>query len=143
MEVIALRGQSDKGKSETLNIVYQLMLQFGYLQTPPGPAHFRMLGNLVQRDFIDILERKGKKVGIATMGDYGGNATESVKNLLAYLDSQGCDVAVCACRIGIASILNAVVKYPIHHFIDKTVTSNPHEERIKNAEDAEKIYKLI
>jgi len=41
MDIIALRGDENEGNSETLNIVYQLLLLFGYKQVP---VHFRELG---------------------------------------------------------------------------------------------------
>ena len=142
MDIIALRGNSDVGKSETLNIVYQFMLLFGYIQAPPGPRHFRILGNRIQKDFIDILEKKGRRIGIATMGDYA-RGPESVANLLSYLDGQHCDKAICACNITLPGTVNAVTAYLNHQILDKTVTAVAAEQRIRNGEDAERIYRLI
>lgn len=142
MDIIALRGNQNKGKSETLNTVYQLMLLFGYIQAPAGPGHFRVLGNPVQKDFIDILEKKGKRIGIATMGDYA-RGNDSIANLLSYLDTQGCDKAICACSSDVSGTLNAITAYPNHQVIDKVVTLVEAEQRIRNGEDAEKIYRLI
>ena len=60
MEVIALQGHSNSGKSETINIVYQLLLQNGYTQVRGqfiGP-----LGNPAMRDFLDVLQKDDKIV---------------------------------------------------------------------------------
>ncbi len=142
MEIIALRGDSLKGKSKTLNIVYQYLLLFGYIQVS---GHFKGFGKDLN-DFIDIVEKKGVKVGIVTMGDYektrSKNPKFSVQNLVDHLKSQGCEKIICA--------VNTSLKYAItyigthsHIFIDKTITSLNSEERIKNGEDAERIYKLV
>ena len=73
MKVIALRGEADTGKTETLNIVYQLLLSSGYKQIK---NHFEVLGNPIIRDFLDILENDETKIkiGFATMGDYARNS---------------------------------------------------------------------
>jgi len=142
MEIIALRGNQNEGKSETLNTVYQLMLLFGYQQVP---GHFRQLGNPTQKDFTDILEKKGRKVGIATMGDFDVNKKypqDTVQELLKYLERNGCDKAICACNNGLAIAVNFINGYN-HVYLSKTVTVVQSEHRIKNGEDAEKIYKLL
>jgi hypothetical protein len=140
MKVIALRGNPNQGKSTTLNIAYQFMLLNGFIQVP---GHFRVLGNPVQKDFIDILKIENKIVGIATMGDYSRKGYDSVKELLTYLDSQKCDVAICACNLNKAGTLSAVSNYPNHFFVDKTITSVESKIRIINGADAEKVYTFI
>ena len=103
MYVIALAGKENGGKSHTLNILYQLLLSDGYTQVKNLPHHFifRILGNPVQEDFIDILQKKGKVIGFATMGDYyKGNKVDegdTIKNLLKTLFDAGCTTAICAC----------------------------------------------
>jgi hypothetical protein len=142
-EIIALRGNSDNGKSKTLNIVYQYLLMFGFAQIP---GKFRPLGDRSQYDFIDILEKKGLKVGIATMGDYQitvrRNPVDSVENLIDYLAAEGCDKIVCAVNIGLNNALNHISSHK-HSFVDKIISPTDDLERIKNGEDAEQIYKLI
>jgi hypothetical protein len=142
-KIIALRGDSDRGKSKTLNIVYQYLLLFGYGQVP---KYFDVLGNHDQYDFIDMVERKGVKVGIATMGDYENgvqrNKKYSVESLIDYLVAEGCDIVVCAVNSGLTRAISHISSYP-HEFVDKTVSVSDDEERIKNGEDAENIYKKI
>jgi len=140
VEVIALRGKPSQGKSETLNTLFQFMLLFGYTQV--NSTHYRVLGNPVGKDFLDIIEKKGKKVGFATMGDYG-YGKQSVAILLNYLNTNGCDVAICAWSTGVSGIKSAITAYPNHQIIKKSVAAIPADQRIKNGEDAEKIYKLL
>lgn len=137
MDVIALRGQVNRGKSETISIVYQHMLLFGYTQIP---GHFRVLGNVKYRDFIDVLEKKNVKIGIFSMGDYS-TGPDSVANLLKALLLVGCKKTVCACTIKVGTE-KAVKSYP-YKFINKKVVLVNSIERIANGEDAEDLYKLI
>jgi hypothetical protein len=142
-KIIALRGDSSKGKSKTLNIVYQYLLLFGYVQIP---KHFEVIGNRDQYDFIDIVEKKGVKVGIATMGDYENGAIRkkkySVESLIDRLVAAGCDIIVCAVNSRLSRAIGHVASYT-HVFVDKTVCLSDAEERIKNSDDAELIYKSI
>lgn len=143
MEIIALKGNSDCGKSKTLNIAYQFLLLFGYTQVL---GHYRQLGNPNQYDFLDIIEKKGLKVGFVTMGDYQNTskkfAHDSVENLINYLIASGCDKIVCGVNTNLTHAINHISTFK-HTFIDKTITVLHSEQRFKNGEDAEKIYKLI
>lgn len=142
-KIIALKGDSDRGKSKTLNLVYQYLLLFGYVQVP---KNFDILGNSDQYDFIDIVERKGLKVGIATMGDYQNGLQRrvkgSVESQIDLLVGAGCDIVVCAVNSGLTRAISHISSYT-HEFVDKTVSVSDDEERIRNGEDAERIYKLI
>ncbi len=138
MKVIALRGPVNSGKSHTLNIVYQFLLNDGYIQVP---GHFTPLGNPVSEDILDILEKNGKQVGICGMGDYqnGGN---SLAILLADLQSRGCDVTLCCCR-QIAAIEKQVSFYSSHLFIDKTISTGLANNRIVNGVDARSMFAQV
>ena len=142
-KIIALKGASDKGKSKTLNIVYQHLLLFGFAQIP---NHFKILGNPAQYDFFDVIERKGFKVGIATMGDYQNGAVKKSKNSVeTFVDdliAQGCDVVVCAVNLGLTRAISHIASYN-HDFVHKRKASSDAEERVINGEDAEKILKKI
>jgi hypothetical protein len=136
MDVIALLGDSSRGKTETLNIVYQLMLLFGYTQVP---GQFGRLGNPVQKDFIDVLEKKGNRIGIVTMGDYAPPSTDNLLDLLTTLQNAGCKKAVCACRRG---KIESSIKSFSPLFINKVLCPEP-QHRIINGEEAERLYKMI
>ena len=120
MDLIVLEGDPHIGKTETLNIVYQLLLQTGYTQIP---------GNF--------------KVGIVTQGDYAIGPC-SVKNHILHLQSKGCGKAICACTLGGSKqkIKNAIALYP-HITISKIANSNISLRRIDNNKDANTILALI
>lgn len=107
MKVIALKGPHNCGKTQTLTIVYFLLLKEGYKQA--NGNNFQYLdGN---GDFRDILEFDGKKIGIVTQGDYDKenfkrknnelctdeNLTAlTVERHLTLLGEKKCDIAICA-----------------------------------------------
>ena len=132
MKVIALVGAENTGKSHAINMVYSFLLRDGYVQVP---GHFRTLGNPVFEDFIDIIEKNGKKVGFVGMGDYVIGAGQSLKSLLDELLSKGCDVAICGCRNN-PKIVAAVTAYPSHILVPKTLSSGRDNDRIVNVIDA-------
>lgn len=138
MKVIALEGIHDSGKTQTLNIVYLLLIQAGYVQLTGA---FQDLGN---NDCLDVFQGFGKTVGIVTQGDYaiGGY---SVKNHLLRLQSFSCDIAICACTIGTSKqkIKNAIMAYSPYHFEPKTKSSMVALERIDNLTCATKIISMI
>ncbi|MES2558391.1 MAG: hypothetical protein V4590_01525 [Bacteroidota bacterium] len=138
MEVIALTGDPHAGKSETLNIVYQLMLWHGYIQVP---GHFKVLGNPVMRDFIDVLENGVQRVGIVSQGDYQIGAN-SLKNHLLALQHAGCVKAVCACtnKPGTLAVVNSYIP---HHLVNKTLAATLALQRIENGKHASTLYSFI
>jgi len=93
MEIISLRGPQNSGKTTTLTIVHDKLLE----QSSQNSNNcFKEISN---GDFRDVIEYNGRKVGIVTQGDYPKGEC-SVKNHLEELKDLGCDVAICACTIG-------------------------------------------
>lgn len=134
MEVIALRGEPNCGKTETLNLVYKLLLNEGWQQVKDSYQ------DLCNRDFLDVLKKGNKILGIVTQGDYA-IGDYSVKKHLKTLDEKDCDIAVCACTIGRhkRKIQNAIDSYPKHHYIDKKMCEN----EILKKDDLEKAMEII
>ncbi len=139
MKVIALTGPANNGKSHCINNAYLLLLDSGYSQVP---GHFRILGNPVFEDIIDILTDGKKKVGIISMGDYVTGVGRSLASLLHELDTKGCDAVICACRNN-PKIFAAVRLYPIHHFHPKTTSTGLSNHRVVNASDARVLVSMI
>lgn len=133
MKVIALKGDENKGKSMTLNIVYHRLIANGATQLIP--LRFRELGDPNQRDFLDVLSYNGQTIGFATMGDLDNKEKDSVYDLLAELDSYGCDLAITTCR-ETGDTFNAVTGYRPHIIISKTPARAKSSERIYNVQDA-------
>ncbi len=138
MKIIALRGSKNTGKSHTMNTVYQLLLKEGYIQEP---GHFRLLGNPLFEDVIDILIKDGVRLGIIGMGDYQ-RGEGSLAKLIKELEAKKCDVVICACR-KIPNLEKAITQYPNHIFIDKTISSGDSNNRIVNGIDAKKIIGFL
>jgi hypothetical protein len=139
MDVIALTGISNSGKTETLNILYQIILLNGYVQVP---GHFRDLGN---GDCLDVFEKNGVRVGIVTQGDYVIGA-HSVINHLHVLDVAGCVKCICACTTSKPKILIAIrMAYtaPPPLLVPKTPSPVVSSNRIVNGADANHLYTLI
>jgi hypothetical protein len=138
MKLIALRGPINTGKSHTINITYQLLLKEGYNQEP---GHFRVLGNPVFEDIIDILIKDGVRLGIIGMGDYQ-RGEGSIAKLIKELVGKKCDIVICACR-EIPNLEKIISQYPNYIFVDKTKSNGDSNHRVVNGIDAEKIVKLL
>lgn len=138
MKVIALKGESSCGKTTTLNIVYSLLLEAECIQIS---GKFQDLCN---NDCLDILKLGNTLIGIVTQGDYAIGEC-SVKNHLRYLEQEKCDIAVCACTIGLSKrkIEEAIKSYPNHKFVTKTKSADISLERVENTKKALEIKKLI
>lgn len=136
MEIIALRGPSDAGKTTTLKIVFEKLKAQGF---QPMKDFEEDLGN---GDFLWVLEKDGRKVGLVTQGDYAVKEY-SVKNHLRKLESAGCDTAICACTTGEgkSGIQRSIDAYVIHDYVDKTQEAGRSCE--VNEEDANKVMALF
>jgi len=120
MEIIALKGPGNCGKSHTLTITYQLLLNIGYTQVPgyfSQEEAFNFLGEKVygNKDFCDILAKDGKKVGIAT----GEDSERELSEILEYFQNAGCATAICSCTDDTNSV-DIIKEYAAYTFINKT-----------------------
>lgn len=141
MEIIALRGSDNSGKTTTLKIVFEKLKEDGF--------QLKSEEDLLNGDFLCVLEKDGRKVGLVTHGDYAGGGY-SVKNHLSKLESAGCDTAICACTTGESKsrIQRWIDSYAIQDYVDKTKVDDEslHREslcREANAADAEKVMALF
>lgn len=133
MDVIALMGESDVGKTHTLNILYSLLLANGYTQVL---GHFQDHSN---NDFLDILEKDGVRIGIATQGDY----VRELPKHLSYLRNNGCIKAVCACTTDKEGTINAVHAYKNTQIFIESKESSYSLQRIVNTNHALHILSKI
>ncbi|MBV7439918.1 hypothetical protein KRX57_00620 [Weeksellaceae bacterium TAE3-ERU29] len=139
MEVIALKGEANCGKTQTLNIVYSLLLKKGCIQKPNA---FKDLGSDCL-DAFTLEEESAFTIGIITQGDYAiGDC--SVKKHLEELKSLGCDIAICACTIGISKnkIKEAIEEYK-YTYVSKGKSSQVSLQRIENFKKAIEIINLL
>jgi len=141
MKVIALRGEQDCGKTQTLIKVYEMM-KFQGFQSLLGM--YQDLGN---HDFRDVLECNGRRIGIVSQGDYARNHSNgaiSVKNLLKDLEEdKQCDIAVCACQTGKGKgpIQEAIDSYQ-GQYVDKQKSASDIEQdwEKENEQSAKQIF---
>jgi DNA-binding LacI/PurR family transcriptional regulator len=103
MKIIVLEGESDVGKTNILNLVYDTL-------TNTGKATVRVVKERVlegERDFETVLKMKGKTVAIYTMGDLDKELIEAVKKY----DSQKVDFLIIACSANMAKAKRFIKKY--------------------------------
>jgi hypothetical protein len=120
METIVLKGPANCGKSHTLSIAYQLLLNIGYTQVLGHFSQaeaFNFLGEKVygNKDFSDILVKDGRMVGIAT----GEDSEKELSARLNYFRNVGCAIAICSYSDGTES-LAIIREYTPHILINKT-----------------------
>ncbi len=135
MRIIVLQGMPDTGKTQTLNLVYDLLVpNGGGVSTNQQP-----LGS-DPRDFSDIVIRGTQRIAFYTMGDY----STYLANAIYDYDRQGCDVLVCALSTNTAKVRanNALNQFNATR-INKTVAPNATAELATNTADAQTIFNLI
>src|SRR3954466_6732641 len=88
MRILALIGPSNCGKTATLNIVYNIVVQQGGVSTMFQPQG----GN--PKDFSDVVNWNGRSIAFFTMGDFSGRLIEAIQEF----GDQNCEVLVCACN---------------------------------------------
>lgn len=138
MKVIALIGRPNCGKTQTLTLVYSLLLKSGGIQIPGTYI------DLANRDFLDVLNFHGQKVGIVSQGDYAIEPY-SVKNHLHRLESYYCDIAICACTTGKTKnkIKEAIETFPHHFFVSKHPSEAPELEQADNERYAMSVVDMV
>ncbi|MCQ2974137.1 MAG: hypothetical protein MJ211_04935 [Bacteroidales bacterium] len=136
MIVIGLKGDSNQGKTTTLKIVYQLLKfenEFEY-------HSFQFLGDY--KDFRDILQIRGYKVGIVSQGDNvrDGKKNLSVDSHLRYFENEECDIVICACSIkGRKQEPQKDIEKFEHIIIDKNKDEENKDEENKDEENKDKV----
>jgi GTPase SAR1 family protein len=132
MRIIAIIGPNSCGKTTTLNLVYQELLNASYKSTIKQPLG----GN--PNDFSDILVGNGKKIAIFTMGDY---STPLVNAILNY-ENQNCDFLICACNTNRVKPQSLISKYLNNIFI-KTKQNGKQAQTIDNYNVSQSIISFI
>ncbi len=134
--IIALKGKGGSGKTTTINILYELLVQNSYI---------KQMGNCKGKgDFTAILQKKNKLIGITSVGD---NYDIVYQRLKDFVDLK-CEVCVCACRTfdrkghGTIAAINEFPSYQ-HIFINKTFDRNAATQTSTNIDDAREIFNEI
>jgi len=90
MNIIALEGKGNSGKTTVLNIVLAELVKSSSSNVKAAQKIPRKIGG----DAREILIINGKKVGIETQGDPGSRLADSLKLFV----KEGCELIVCATR---------------------------------------------
>lgn len=134
MEIIVLEGPSDTGKSTTIGLLYQLLLNVG-TSTNKQP-----LGG-DPKDFSDIvINYKNLKIAIFSMGDF---STAISKAIVEY-NNQNCDFFICSLSTRTPKIRanNRINRFK-NTRVSKTVASQSLTESQANNNDANRMFALI
>ena len=132
-KIIALQGDKDTGKSETIGILFDKMRNNGYVVVQDKKRKS-------SHDFFVILQKNGKKIGLSTYGDIKRMIIVTVEVFIEL----NCEIIVCAChRKGktVEAIKN--VKGYVAEFIPKSVAQKPPERAGLNRRDAEFLFSKI
>ncbi len=133
MKVIVLEGLPNKGKTSTLNLVYNILLQNG------NSNNKQPLGG-DPNDFSDIVDWNNKRIAFFTMGDY----STYLSNAIYGYNNQQCDVLICALSTDTPKIrANNALNYFNATRINKRIAINNSLESQMNSNDAQTIYNLI
>jgi ABC-type dipeptide/oligopeptide/nickel transport system ATPase component len=129
---IALVGRSSCGKSTTLNLVYDLLVERG----ATVEKEKIVLGNPIQKDFECVLNYKGKKIAFYTMGDY----VDMWNKIKPY---ETCDVLILAVSTDKPKNQQALSLFNLgtDHIVDKTIDSAKQLEA--NNGDRDEIMRLL
>jgi len=131
--IIALRGIGNSGKSETLRILHEILLENGFIVIESNYRPNR-------KDFYSILNKNEILIGITSLGD----TYEILKNKLDLFIGRNCKVCVCACRSR-GGTNYVLLEYPgyISEFVEKTIKSNLDNRNEINRDDADTLFSTI
>jgi hypothetical protein len=138
MDIFALRGKGNTGKSTTIRLLHELFLQNAYHIVD---TTFNMHGG----DFRTVFQKKGKLIGITSSGD----TFDLVHDNLDSLINSGCIICVCACRTfdrhghGTNAAIDTFLPSYQKQYIDKTIAPSAAQEQLANQNDAQTIFNTI
>lgn len=135
MRIIVLQGMPNTGKTRTLNLVFDLLIQNSGAST-----NRQGIGNPTQNDFSDIVQWNNQRIAFFTMGDY----STYLANAIYDYHNRNCDVLVCALSTNTAKVRanNALNKLSATR-INKTIAPNQNAELATNTAEAQTIFNLI
>lgn len=138
MNIFALRGKGNSGKSSTIRLLHGLFVQNDYqiISTTFNPKG---------GDFRTVFGKKGKLIGITSSGD----TFDLVHKNLEALINDGCTFCVCACRTydrygqGTNAAIDTFLPKYQKQYIDKTVATTAEQEQQANQNDAQTLLNIV
>lgn len=129
MKVIALKGEENNGKCTTLKRVYEILRASSW-----EPE----LKEWEPKDFREVINIAGKKIGIVIQGYSGIKKEMPVRDHLEILKNQGCDIVICAC-----TAREDIPKHFATIFIDKEKSKEKSVQQIENTPKAMEIIQIL
>lgn len=136
-KIIALKGKGSSGKTTTIKLLPEILIQNGYKQ---NHGKYQPYG----ADFKDIFIKQGIKVGITSSGD----TYDLVKDRLDEFIQENCDICICACRtsdrkpLGTIAATQSFSGYT-NEYIDKTYAQGEIQQKQANRADALTLFNKI
>lgn len=115
MKIIMLAGESNSGKTQTLNGVYDCIVNSSQIVQ----AKSQVGGN--EDDFECVLKYKNKHIALYTMGDYLSACYEAI---IKYADK---DILLMAYNIQFAAGLDKTVKKNKNHIVVNKTKNNQND----------------
>jgi len=138
MNIFALRGRGNSGKSTTIRLLNGLFVQNGFQIVS---TTFNPQGG----DFRTVFSKNGKLIGITSSGDTFDLVHDNLKALI----NAGCTFCVCACRTydrygqGTNAAIDIFLPNYQKQYIDKTVATTASQEQQANHNDAQALFTNI
>ena len=132
-KIIALQGDKDTGKSETIGILLDEMRNNRYTVVQDKKRKN-------SHDFFVILMKNGKKIGLSTYGDIKRMIIEKIEIFIQF----ECDIIICAChRKGKTVEAIKGVKGYTPEFVSKSVAQIVSQQARLNQQDAEVLFNKV
>lgn len=138
MNIIALRGKGNTGKSTTIRLLHGVLIQNGYQVVS---TTFNPQGG----DFRTLFSKNGKLIGITSSGD----TYDLVHDNLHALINAGCTICVCACRTfdrgghGTNAAIDTFLPTYQKQYSDKTIAATPGQEQGANQNDCQTLFETV
>jgi hypothetical protein len=136
-KIIALRGKGNSGKSTTIRILHDLLLQNEFRQVS---SNLKAEGG----DFIAIFSKNEKYIGITSSGD----TYDLVHQHLLELVNAKCDICICTCRTfdrippGTSTAILEFTNLD-NLFIEKTIDNYEATQSATNERDAQNLLLVL
>ncbi len=135
--IVALRGKTSTGKTTTIKILHNLLMQNNYVQIS---TTYNQDGG----DFAAIFSKHGRLIGVSSSGD----SYDALQDSLNGLAKANCSICICACRTSDMSprYVNKAIKEfgDYHHlYIDKKAYNDSYKQIESNFNQANNILGII
>lgn len=133
MRIIALRGGNSTGKTTTLNIVYNDLINKGaQIITPKS----QLGGN--KKDFESTISYNGLIISFYTMGDFA----KKLKEAITKYDNNKIDIFICASNTKFVTPIKLILKHK-NNLVTKSLSTSIKNQKIENIKDSKIILNLI